>query len=117
MEHRADASPAEERGVLLKKITEAQPAEDVLYDLSDLFRIFGDTTRIRILFAMMDQELNVGELSEILSMSQSSVSHQLRVLKNAKLVKFRREGKSMYYSLDDDHIRTILSMGMEHLEE
>ena len=90
---------------------------EYLYDLSELFKIFGDSTRIKILYSMFDAELNVGEMSKILNLSQSSVSHQLRILKDAKLVKFRREGKSIYYSLDDDHVRMILSLGMEHVEE
>ena len=91
--------------------------DEYLYDLSELFKIFGDSTRIKILYSMFDAELNVGEMSKILNLSQSSVSHQLRILKDAKLVKFRREGKSIYYSLDDDHVRMILSLGMEHVEE
>ena len=93
------------------------PNEDELYDLAELFKVFGDSTRIKILYSMFDAELNVGEMSKILNLSQSSVSHQLRILKDAKLVKFRREGKSIYYSLDDDHVRMILSLGMEHVEE
>lgn len=100
-----------------KKTELCMPDDEYLFDLCDLFRIFGDSTRIKILFALMEQELNVGDLATLLNLSQSSVSHQLRVLKDAKLVKFRRDGKSMYYSLDDDHVRTILNMGMEHVEE
>ncbi|MBQ5951940.1 MAG: winged helix-turn-helix transcriptional regulator [Lachnospiraceae bacterium] len=96
---------------------ENMPPEEILYELSDLFRIFGDSTRIKILYAMMDGELCVGDIADGLALSQSTVSHQLRILKNAKLVRFRREGKNIYYALDDDHIRTILSTGMEHLEE
>ncbi len=102
---------------LVKKVLENQPDDEYLYDLSELFKIFGDSTRIKILYSMFDAELNVGEMSKILNLSQSSVSHQLRILKDAKLVKFRREGKSIYYSLDDDHVRMILSLGMEHVEE
>ena len=98
-------------------IAKNMPAEEYLYDLADLFRIFGDTTRIRILYSLFDGELCVGDISTILGMSQSSVSHQLRILKDSKLVKFRRDGKSIYYSLDDDHVRSILDLGMEHLEE
>lgn len=97
--------------------TETMPPEEILYELSDLFRIFGDSTRIKILYSMMDGELCVGDIADGLALSQSTVSHQLRILKNAKLVRFRREGKNIYYALDDDHIRTILSTGMEHLEE
>ena len=102
---------------LVKRVLESQPDDEYLYDLSELFKIFGDSTRIKILYSMFDAELNVGEMSKILNLSQSSVSHQLRILKDAKLVKFRREGKSIYYSLDDDHVRMILSLGMEHVEE
>ena len=98
-------------------IAKNMPAEEYLYDLADLFRIFGDTTRIRILYSLFDGELCVGDISTILGMSQSSVSHQLRILKDSKLVKFRRDGKSIFYSLDDDHVRYILDLGMEHLEE
>ncbi|SEF55770.1 transcriptional regulator, ArsR family [Eubacterium ruminantium] len=108
---------SEEHAELVKKVMENMPDEEALYDLSDTFRIFGDSTRIKILYSMFDTELNVGEISKILNLSQSTVSHQLRILKDAKLVKFRRAGKSMYYSLDDDHVRMILSLGMEHLDE
>lgn len=94
-----------------------QPDDEILYDLAELFKVFGDSTRIKILYAMFDAELCVGDIAERLNLSQSSVSHQLRILKNSKLVKFRREGKSVYYSLDDEHVRKILSMGMEHIEE
>ena len=102
---------------LVKKVLDNQPDDEYLYDLSELFKIFGDSTRIKILYSMFDTELNVGDMAKILNLSQSSVSHQLRILKDSKLVKFRREGKSIYYSLDDEHVRTILSLGMEHVEE
>lgn len=85
--------------------------------LAELFKIFGDPTRIRILCAMLDGERCVNDVAGLLQMSQSSVSHQLRILKNSKLVKSRREGKSIFYSLDDEHVRSILSMGMEHITE
>ena len=102
---------------LVKKVLDNQPDDEYLYDLSELFKIFGDSTRIKILYSMFDTELNVGDMAKILNLSQSSVSHQLRILKDSKLVKFRREGKSIYYSLDDEHVRMILSLGMEHVEE
>ena len=86
-------------------------------ELAELFRIFGDSTRIKILYSLFDSELCVGDIAAILNLSQSSVSHQLRILKDSKLVKFRRDGKSIYYALDDDHVRSILNLGMEHLEE
>ena len=101
----------------IKKIQENQPCDEYLYDLADLFRIFGDTTRIRILYALMESELCVNDITEILGMTQSAVSHQLRILKDAKLVKFRRDGKNTIYSLDDEHVHDILATGMEHIEE
>lgn len=91
--------------------------DEVLYDLAELFKVFGDSTRIRILYAMFNRELCVSDLADRLQLSQSSVSHQLRILKSSKLVKCRREGKSIFYSLDDDHVRKIISMGLEHVEE
>ena len=91
--------------------------DEVLYDLAELFKVFGDSTRIRILYAMFNSELCVSDLADRLQLSQSSVSHQLRILKSSKLVKCRREGKSIFYSLDDDHVRKIISMGLEHVEE
>lgn len=94
-----------------------QPDDEYLYELAELFKVFGDSTRIKILYALFDCELCVGDIAQILNLSQPSVSHQLRILKASKLVKFRRDGKSIFYSLDDDHIKTILSMGMEHVEE
>ena len=102
---------------LLRLVRETLPDEDRLLDLSELFKVFGDSTRIRILYALFESELCVCDMASLLRMTQSAVSHQLRILKDAKLVKFRREGKSIFYSLDDDHVRSILSLGMEHLEE
>jgi len=93
------------------------PDEDLLFDLAELFKIFGDSTRIKILFALLGRELAVGDLAEVLQMTQSAVSHQLRILKANGLVRFRREGKSMIYTLSDDHVSKILNMGLEHIEE
>lgn len=93
------------------------PTEEELYDLAELFKVFGDSTRIRILFQLFDKELSVGDLADLLNMNQSAVSHQLKVLKQAKLVKNRRDGKSIIYSLDDEHVRTIIAMGIDHIEE
>ena len=93
------------------------PDDEVLYELADLFRVFGDSTRIKILYALFESELCVGDLAQLLDVSQSAVSHQLRVLKDSKLVRFRREGKTVFYALDDDHVRSILSMGIDHIEE
>lgn len=91
--------------------------EKSVYELAELFKIFGDPTRIRILYAMLDTERCVNDIAGLLEMSQSSVSHQLRILKSSKLVKSRREGKLVFYALDDDHVRAILNMGMEHVRE
>lgn len=102
---------------ILKTIEANQPDDEILYDLAELFKVFGDSTRIKILYSMFDAELCVSDIASLLHLSQSSVSHQLRILKNSKLVKFRRDGKSVFYSLDDEHVRKILSMGMEHVEE
>lgn len=102
---------------VVKRVLAKQPEEEELYDLAELFKVFGDSTRIRILYALFETELCVGDMAQILNLSQSAVSHQLKILKDAKLVKFRREGKIIFYALDDEHVRTILSMGMEHIEE
>ena len=101
----------------MQTLENKQPPEEILYDLAELFKVFGDSTRIRILYALFENELCVGDIATLLHMSQSSVSHQLRILKDAKLVKFRREGKSIFYTLDDEHVYHILEMGMEHVEE
>ena len=90
---------------------------DKLFDLAELFKVFGDSTRIRILFALFDGEKSVGEISEELEMTQSAISHQLKILKTNKLIKSRRDGKSIFYSLADDHVKTIIFQGMEHVEE
>ena len=102
---------------VVKKVLEEQPADEYLSDLAELFKVFGDSTRIRILYALFESELCVGDIAQLLNLSQSAVSHQLKLLKDAKLVKFRREGKIIFYALDDEHVRTIISMGMEHVEE
>ena len=101
----------------LEKVRQTMPAEDRLLDLSELFKVFGDLTRIRLLFVLFESELCVCDLAEALGMTPSAVSHQLGVLKRSKLVKSRREGKSVFYSLADDHVRTIISQGMEHINE
>ena len=91
--------------------------EELLYDLADLFRIFGDTTRIKLLMALSENDLSVSDLAELAGVSQSAISHQLRTLKQARLVKFRRKGKNVYYSLCDEHVNTILAAGMTHICE
>ena len=93
------------------------PPDEELYDLAELFKIFGDSTRIKILYALLEGELCVCDIAKLMEVTQSAVSHQLRVLKSSKLGKFRREGKTVYYSLADEHVVRILSQGMEHIEE
>ncbi|MCD7981652.1 MAG: metalloregulator ArsR/SmtB family transcription factor [Clostridiales bacterium] len=93
------------------------PDETELYDLAELFKIFSDSTRIRILFILFEAEVCVCDLANMLRMTQSAVSHQLRILKQSKLVKNRREGKSIFYSLADEHVRTIIAQGLDHIEE
>ena len=92
-------------------------SEEELLELADLFKMFSDSTRIKILYDLFDGEKNVTEICEDIEMNQSAVSHQLKALKTAKLIKSRREGKSVMYSLDDDHVKTIIAMGKEHIEE
>lgn len=91
--------------------------EETLYRLSELFKVFGDPTRIRILYTLSEQELCVQDIANTLSMTQSAISHQLRILKQMSLVKFRRDGKTIYYSLADDHVATIMAQGLEHVCE
>lgn len=91
--------------------------ETELYDLAELFKVFGDSTRIRILFVLFEEELCVCDLAQALNMTQSAISHQLKILKQSKLVKSRREGKSIFYSLADEHVKTIIAQGREHIEE
>lgn len=93
------------------------PQDETLSDLADLYKIFGDTTRIKILYVLFEAELCVCDIAMLLGMSQSAISHQLRVLKQARLVKYRREGKTVFYALADDHVRQIIDQGMDHVEE
>lgn len=102
---------------LIKLVSETMPDEEELYDLAELFKVFGDSTRIRILFVLFEAEVCVCDLAHTLNMTQSAISHQLRILKQNKLVKSRREGKSVFYSLADGHVRTIIAQGREHIEE
>ena len=101
----------------LPKAPPELPDDEVLYELADLFRVFGDSTRIKILYALHDDELCVQDIANAVQLSQSAVSHQLRVLKDSKLVRFRREGKTVFYSLADSHVSSILAQGMEHVCE
>ena len=93
------------------------PGDEALFDLAELFKIFGDTTRIRILYALFEAEMCVCDIAQLLGMTQSAISHQLQVLKKSKLVKYRRQGKTVFYSLADAHVRAILGQGMEHVSE
>ena len=102
---------------LLLIVNEPIPEENELYDLAELFKVFGDSTRIRILFVLFEAEVCVCDLAKALNMTQSAISHQLRILKQNKLVKSRRDGKSIFYSLADEHVRTIIDQGREHIEE
>lgn len=96
---------------------ETMPDEELLYDLADLFKVFADTTRIKILYSLMGREMCVASIAEVVGVTQSAVSHQLRVLKQGHLVKFRRDGKNVMYSLSDDHVHTMLAQGMTHICE
>lgn len=102
---------------LLKIVNETMPEETELYDLAELFKVFGDSTRIRILFVLFEAEVCVCDLAHVLHMTQSAISHQLKILKQNRLVKSRREGKSIFYSLADEHVRTMIAQGREHIEE
>lgn len=102
---------------VVKKVISEMPPDETLYDLAELFKVFGDSTRIKILYALFEAELCVCDIAQLLGLTQTAVSHQLRVLKANKLVKARKEGKNVFYSLDDDHVRRIINQGMEHIEE
>ena len=102
---------------VVKKVVSKMPPDETLYDLSELFKVFGDSTRIKILYALFEAELCVFDIAQLLNLTQTAVSHLLRILKANKLVKFRREGKIVFYSLADDHVRSIINQGMEHVEE
>ena len=102
---------------IVNKVKVTLPEEEILYDLADFYKVFADSTRIKILYALLQSEMCVCDLAQILNASQSAISHQRRRLKQMKLVKFRREGKAIFYSLSDDHIETILNQGFEHISE
>ena len=102
---------------VIRRVAPDMPDEEDLYDLAELFKLFGDTTRIRILYVLFESEMCVCDIAELLHMTQSAISHQLRLLKQFKLVKNRRDGKTVYYSLADDHVRSIIGQGMEHIKE
>lgn len=104
-------------GDILEEVKENLPKEETLYDLAEIFKVFGDTTRIKILCSLFEHEMCVCDMAALLNITQSAVSHQLRVLKQARLVKFRREGKVVYYSLDDEHVKNIFNEGLNHVLE
>ena len=101
----------------MARLLKALTPDETLYDLAELFKVFGDSTRIKILYVLFASEMCVCDIAQLLNMSQSAISHQLRVLRSSKLVKFRRDGKTLYYSLADEHVCRIISQGMEHVEE
>ena len=102
---------------VVARVRQEMPGEDTLYDLTELFRIFGDSTRVRILYVLFEAEMCVCDIAQLLGMTQSAISHQLRALKNVRLVKARREGKTVFYALADDHVKTIINQGLEHVRE
>ena len=102
---------------IVDRVNREMPAEETLFDLAELFKIFGDSTRIKILYVLFESEMCVCDIAQLLGMTQSAISHQLRALKQSKLVKYRREGKTVFYSLADSHVRAILGQGMEHVTE
>lgn len=101
----------------VRRISGIMPDEETLFDLAELYKIFGDSTRIKILYALFEAEMCVCDIATLIGASMSAVSHQLRILKQASLVKFRRDGKTVFYSLADDHVRSILGQGMDHIKE
>lgn len=102
---------------VVKVVTAKMPDEDELYDLAEIFKVFGDSTRIKILYVLFESEMCVCDIAQLLNMNQSAISHQLKILKQSRLVKSRREGKAVFYSLADGHVRTIINQGLEHIEE
>ena len=102
---------------VVKAVTAKMPDEDELYDLAEIFKVFGDSTRIKIPYVLFESEMCVCDIAQLLNMNQSAISHQLKILKQSRLVKSRREGKAVFYSLADGHVRTIINQGLEHIEE
>lgn len=117
MKHELTCEKCEVHKEIVNKVNEVIPDEEVLYDVAELFKVFGDSTRVRIIFVLFESEMCVCDIAEILNMTQSAISHQLRVLRHARLVKYRREGKTVYYSLADSHVKTIFCQAMEHIME
>ena len=119
MDEELKAAAAEETSNpdIVKAVAEKLPDEELLYDVAELFKVFGDSTRVRIICALFESEMCVCDIAGVLNMTQSAISHQLRVLKQARLVKYRREGKTVFYSLADKHIQTIFDQAFEHIME
>ena len=107
----------EKHAEFVEQLRQGMPEDELLYDMAELFKVFGDSTRVKILYALSEQELCVCDLADAISMTQSAVSHQLRILKQARLVRYRREGKIVYYSLADAHVHTIFAQALEHIAE
>ena len=102
---------------IVEKVRAEMPDEDLLYDLAELYKVFGDSTRIKILYVLFEAEMCVCDIARLLNMTQSAISHQLRVLKQSKLVDYRKDGKTVFYSLADDHVKTIIGQGLDHISE
>lgn len=102
---------------IVRKVKDNIPAEEILYSLSELFKVLGDSTRVKILYALLNAEMCVCDIAALFSMTQSAISHQLRILKQSRLVKYRKEGKIVYYSLDDEHVKQIFDQGLIHISE
>ncbi|MBE7012436.1 MAG: helix-turn-helix transcriptional regulator [Ruminococcaceae bacterium] len=102
---------------ILEKVKSVMPEDEILYELAELYKVFGDSTRIKILYALFEAEMCVCDIATLLNISVSAISHQLRILKQSRLVKFRKDGKSVFYSLADEHVRWVLDQGMEHIME
>lgn len=116
-ERKLPEEEAQPESEALARTRESLPDDEVLYDLAELFKVFGDTTRVKILYALFESELCVNDIAQCLNTTPSAVSHQLRILKGCKLVRFRREGKTVYYALDDDHVRSMIALGLDHISE
>ena len=115
--HTCESHTCESYTQVVEKVANELPDEEILYDVAELFKVFGDSTRVRIICALFESEMCVCGIAEVLGMTQSAISHQLRVLKQARLVKYRREGKTVFYSLADAHIKTIFNQAFEHVME
>ena len=107
----------EQETVSVERVKDQLPEDEVLYDLAELFKIFGDSTRVKLLYILSVSEMCVQDLAQLLGVTQSAVSHQLRALKASKLVRYRREGKTVFYALADGHVRRIIAQGMDHIKE